>query len=117
MKKIGLHSLARLVKLSLGGAALFLLVGCSAFGTRPVRQMSYAEAAFKAATQANAENSQPQLYLLAKDTLLRARSYYRLKNFKQARIFAIRSRRFSEDAELKAVRGESSSKQGESLVK
>jgi hypothetical protein len=117
MNKIGLRSLHWLFYFSLSGAALFLFPACSILGSRPVKQMSYAEAAFHAATLANAENAQPQLYLLARDTLSRARSYYRLKNFKQARLFAIKSRRLSEDAELKAVRGETSSKAGGSLVK
>jgi len=82
------------------------LSGCAAFSTRPVQQMSYAEAAFQAATLVNAEVSQPAIYQLAKDALLRARSAYRLKDFKTARVTAIKSRRLSEEAEWKARKAE-----------
>jgi hypothetical protein len=54
---------------------------------------------------------------LAKDSLARARSYYRLKNFKQARLLAVRARRLAEEAEWRALRGNSGSNAPESLVK
>lgn len=96
-----------------------LLSSCAMFESRPAKQLAYAEAAFQAATSANAEgnpNTAP-VYLLAKDNLAKARSYYRLKNFKEARVLAIKARRLAEEAEWKALRGDSDSNRVESLVK
>lgn len=90
-------------------AALFpliIFIFCACASSRPVQQMSYAEAAFQAATIANAEASQGIIYQLAKDALLRARAAYRLKDFKNARTLATRCRRLSEEAEWKAKRAE-----------
>lgn len=99
--------------------AVFFFSGCAVFESRPMKQLAYAEAAFQAATAANAETNPASaaIYQLAKDHLSRARSFYRLKNFKQARAFAVKSRRLSEDAELRAVRGESGSGDVQPLVK
>lgn len=93
--------------------------GCAMFDSRPVKQLAYAEAAFQAATAANAEGNPATapVYLLAKDNLARARSFYRLKNFREARVLAIKARRLAEEAEWKALRGDSGSNQVESLVK
>jgi PBP1b-binding outer membrane lipoprotein LpoB len=98
--------------------AAFLFSGCSMFETRPVKQLAYAEAAMQAALLANADTNPDtmQIYQLARDSLARARSFYRLKNFREARKLAVRSRRMAEEAEWKALRG-SSSKEGDSLVK
>ena len=89
--------------LSFSVVICLLYAGCSGLATRPARQMSYAETAFHAATLAQAESSQPNLYQLAKDALLRARAAYRLKNFKVARQMAILARHAAEDAEFKAL--------------
>jgi hypothetical protein len=99
--------------------AVFFLSGCSAFNSRPVKQMAYAESAFQAATYANAETipEASQIFQLARDQLSRARSYYRLKNFKQARLFAIKSRRMSEEAEWRALKSNMGSKEAEPLVR
>ncbi len=85
----------------------FVLCGCSVFHTRPVQQMSYAEAALRSAQAAGAEQTQPTLYQLSKDALLRARASYRVKNFEVARKMAIRARRIAEDAEMRALEGQS----------
>jgi hypothetical protein len=85
---------------------LVSLTACGIFATRPTRQMAYAESAFQAATFANAETLSPAQYQLARDTLLRARSEYRMKNFSAARTLAVRSRRIAEEAEVRAVRSE-----------
>jgi hypothetical protein len=99
--------------------AVFSFPGCAALESRPVRQMAYAEAAYQAALLAGAEANPETIsvFQLAKDQLSRARSYYRLKNFKEARRLSVLSRRLSEEAEWKAVRGNSGSKDVESLVK
>lgn len=81
--------------------------------------MAYAEAAMQAAVLANAETNPEtmSIFQLAKDQLARARSYYRLKNFKEARALAVKSRRLSEEAEWKALRGNTGSNDAEDLVK
>lgn len=98
---------------------VFLLSGCAMFESRPYKQLAYAEAAYQAAVAANAEGNPAtsSIFLLSKDQLARARSYYRLKNFKQARVLAIKARRLAEEAEWKALRGDSGTNQVESLVK
>jgi hypothetical protein len=100
-------------------AAVFLLPACSILYSRPVKQMAYAESAYQAALQAGADTNPDTLsvFQLARDQLARARSFYRLKNFKNARFWAVKSRRLSEEAEWKALRGNSDSNGVESLVK
>lgn len=105
---------------ALGSAVFFFFVcGCAVLESRPYKQMAYAEAAQVAALQAGAETNADAspIFQLAKDQLARARSYYRLKNFKEARYLAVKSRRLSEEAEWKALRGNTSSQEAESLVK
>lgn len=99
--------------------AVFAFSGCSALHSRPYKQMAYAEAAYQAALGAGADTNPDTLniFQLARDQLARARSYYRLKNFKNARILAVKSRRLSEEAEWKALRGNSDSNEPETLVK
>ena len=69
-----------------------------------MKQMAYAEAAMEAATQANAETNPATttVYLNARDQLARARSYYKMKNFKMARLYANKARMAAEEAEWKA---------------
>ena len=78
--------------------------------------MAYAEAAMQGAILANAETNPDTapVFQLAKDSLARARSYYRLKNFRECRKLAVRARRLAEESEWKALRGNSNSKDGES---
>lgn len=85
--------------------------GCSTFHTRPAKQMAYAEAAMRGAILANAESNPDSLpvFQLAKDSLSRARSYYRLKNFKECRLLAVRARHLAEEAEWLALRGKGDS--------
>lgn len=83
-----------------------LLGACSTLHSRPVLQMSYAEAAVRSAAAVGAETSQPYLFQLSRDALLRAHSAYRLKNFDLALKMAIRARRIAEDAETKALTGQ-----------
>jgi hypothetical protein len=106
-------------KAAVSTAAFFVFQSCALLDSRPYKQMAYAESAYQAALLANAE-SNPEagpVFQLAKDQLARARSYYRLKNFREARHLAVTSRRLSEEAEWKALRGDSGSKAGESLLK
>lgn len=100
-----------------GTAAFF--TSCSAIESRPYKQMAYAESAHQAALQAGADSNSDTLavFQLAKDQLARARSYYRLKNFREARVLAVKSRRLSEEAEWKALKGNSGSNSPETLIK
>lgn len=97
----------------------FLFSSCAVFETRPLKQMAYAEAAVQAATVANAESNPAtmSIFQLARDQLSRARSYYRLKNFKKARTYAINARRLAEEAEWKALRPNDDGGKVDSLVK
>ena len=96
--------------------AVFLFSSCSFLESRPVKQMAYAEAAMQGAILANAETNPDTapVFQLVKDSLARARSYYRLKNFRECRKLAVRARRLAEESEWKALRGNSNSKDGES---
>lgn len=75
--------------------------GCGILATRPDNHLAYAEAAFQAAQKDGADTAEPQTFQLARETLARARSAYRLKNFRDARRLAIRARILSEEAEFK----------------
>jgi len=101
----------RLGAVALLGVAAFAFSGCAIVENRPVKQMAYAEAAVHGAQLANAElnpDTAP-IYQLSKDVLARARSFYRLKNFREARQLAVRARRLAEEAEWKALRGNTGS--------
>lgn len=81
--------------------------------------MAYAEAAVQAAALASAETNPETgpIFQLARDQMARARAYYRLKNFKEARMFAVKARRLAEEAEWRALRANSDSKGGQGLEK
>jgi hypothetical protein len=100
-------------------AAGFFFFSCSVMESRPMKQMAYAEAAVQGAILANADTNAETMavFQLAKDSLSRARSYYRLKNFSECRKLAVRARRLAEESEWKALRGNGSSKEAESVGK
>jgi hypothetical protein len=81
-----------------------LLGACGLATTRPKKDMSLAQAAFMAAKRANAQTLAPGLYRKAEFYYIKARSAYRTKNFNKAQQYAELSRKFSEQAELVAVR-------------
>jgi hypothetical protein len=99
--------------------AAFFLSSCTMFHSRPMKPMAYAEAANQAALLAGADSNPESaaVYQLARDQLARARSYYRLKNFKEARNLAGKARRLLEEAEWRALRGSGGAPEAESLVK
>lgn len=101
------------------GIAAFSFSGCSMMDTRPVKQVAYAEAAMQGAILANAETNPDTMavFQLARDALARARSFYRLKNFNEARKLAVRARRLAEEAEWRALRGNTTVKEDDSLMK
>ncbi len=81
--------------------------------------MAYAEAAMQGAILSNAETNPETtaVFQLARDSLSRARSFYRLKNFREARKLAVRARRLAEEAEWRSLRGNSAVKEDDSLLK
>lgn len=97
----------------------FLFSSCTMIESRPMKQMAYAEAAMQGAVLSNAETNPDTtaVFQLAKDSLSRARSYYRLKNFREARKLAVRARRLAEEAEWRSLRGNSAVKEDDSLLK
>lgn len=98
----------------------FSFSGCSMMESRPVKQMAYAEAAMQGAVLANAETNPDTMpiFQLARDSLARARSFYRLKNFREARRLAVHARRLAEEAEWRSLRGgDSAVKEDDSLMK
>lgn len=117
--RTGWRRRARPLAVSLAAFFLSGLSGCAMLESRPVRQMAYAEAALQGAILANAETNPEAMavFQIAKDNLSRARSYYRLKNFRECRLYAVRARRLAEEAEWKALRGNSDSKEPESMEK
>jgi hypothetical protein len=93
--------------LTLASSILFLcfvLQSCSVFATRPVQDMSDTEAALRAAKEVQADTLAPELYRQANEWFFKSRNEYRFKNFANAKDYAIRSRRFAEQAEFEALR-------------
>lgn len=97
----------------------FCFSGCSTFKSRPFKQMAYAESAVQAAVLAGSETSPEAapIFQLAKDQLARARAFYRLKNFKNARLFAVKARRLAEEAEWRSIHANSDSQDDQPLGK
>ena len=77
---------------------------CSVFATRPVQDMSDTTAAIRAAKEVQADTLAPELYREATEWFFRARKEYNFKNFQLAQEYAIKARRFAENAEFEALR-------------
>lgn len=82
---------------------LFLL-GCGLTTTRPKMDMSFAQVAFMAAKEAQADVKAPGLFRKAEYYYLKAKSAYRRKYFNKAQQYAILSKKYSERAEYIAIR-------------
>jgi hypothetical protein len=78
--------------------------GCSIFYTRPVQDMSNAQAAMRAAKEVQADTLAPELYRQATEQWAKAKREYKLKNFSQARDLSEQARNYAEQAEFEAVR-------------
>lgn len=83
---------------------LFVLTGCGLTATRPKLEMSLAQTAFIAAKNANAQTLAPAAYRKAEFYYLKAKSAYKRKYFNKAKQYATLSQKFSELAEMDAVR-------------
>ncbi|MBI3556224.1 MAG: hypothetical protein HY074_08170 [Deltaproteobacteria bacterium] len=66
--------------------------------------MSNAEVALKAAKDLNADSLVPEIYRSAVDNYFKAKRDYRLKDFENARLHALRTTRLAEQAEFDAYR-------------
>ncbi|MCO5142690.1 MAG: hypothetical protein M9962_06340 [Oligoflexia bacterium] len=97
----------------------FFFSSCAMFESRPAKQLAYAESAWQAAilVQADSNPDSIAVFQMARDQLAKARSFYRLKNFKEARKIAVQARRLFEEAEWRSIRGGQGSDSVESLVK
>jgi hypothetical protein len=94
-----------LLKFTVATLVLLLeLSSCSILATRPVQEMSDANAALKAAVEVQADTLAPELYRQAREWFFKAKQEYQLKNFYEAKGFAQKSRRFAERAEFEAIR-------------
>jgi hypothetical protein len=66
--------------------------------------MSDTSAAIHAAKEVQADSLAPELYRQSSEWFLKAKNEYKLKNFKWAREYAQKARRFAEQAEFEAIR-------------
>ena len=80
------------------------LSGCGLFITRPVQEMAYAESALRAAREVKADTLAPNLYREAYENYLKARKFYKSKNFESARKHALTCKDLSEQAEFISYR-------------
>lgn len=81
-----------------------LNVGCSLFAVRPVQEMSDTSAAIRAAHEVNADTLAPELYRQANEWFFKAKNEYKLKNFSLAEEYALKARRYAEQAEFESIR-------------
>ncbi|OFZ69464.1 MAG: hypothetical protein A3K03_02440 [Bdellovibrionales bacterium RIFOXYD1_FULL_44_7] len=84
--------------------AITTIIGCSVFALRPTQEMSDTAAAIKAAREVQAEILAPELYRQANEFFFKAKNEYKFKNFREAKEYAEKSRRFAEQAEFEAIR-------------
>lgn len=82
----------------------FFLVSCAVTVTRPKLEMSIAEEAYLSAKDAGSEELSPKEFRLAELSMLKAKSAYKKKFFDKASQFAKLSIKYSELAELNALR-------------
>jgi len=65
--------------------------------------MSNTVAAIKAAREVQADTRAPELFRQANEWFFKAKQEYRLKNFKEAKAYASKARKFAEEAEFEAL--------------
>jgi len=92
------------VSLVFSFSLVYALSGCSLFATRPLQEMSNADAALRAAKDLHADSLVPEFYRNAAENYHRAKREYRLKNFSDAKKYALRSTQIAEKAEFEAYR-------------
>ena len=88
----------------LGTLGLSILVGCGLLSTRPKEEMAMAQVAFMAAKDSGGHRYAPGVFRKAEVYYLKAKSSYRKKYFNNAKRYAIISKKYSEMAEIIAVK-------------
>lgn len=88
----------------LASALLLTVASCALTATRPVQEMSDTTAALRAAKEVQADTLAPELYRQANEWFFKARADYKLKNFSFAKEYALRARKFAEQAEFEAIK-------------
>lgn len=79
-------------------------MGCSLTATRPIQEMSNAEVAIKAARDLNADSLVPDIFRSANEEYYKAKRDFRLKDFENSKLHALRAMRLAEQAEFEAYR-------------
>ena len=82
---------------------ILVLAACSVLATRPIQEMSDTTAALKAAREVQADTLSPELYRKATEWFNKAKQEYKFKNFKAAKDYAEKARRYAEQAEFAAI--------------
>ena len=81
-----------------------LVISCGLVTTQPKEEMAMAQVAFLAAKKEAGFKYAPAFFRKAEHYYLRAKAAYRKKYFNKAKEYALLSKRFSERAELIAVK-------------
>ena len=97
-------SLLRHCRIYLLLTVILLLSGCGITATRPKLEMSIADEAFLSAKDAGGEELSPKEFRLAELSFLKAKSAYKKKFFDKASLYAKMSIKYSEMAELNALK-------------
>lgn len=85
------------IKFKLVGLVLFL-AGCTSV-TFPIQEYTLARSALQSAEQNDAERLTPLLFQQAQDAYKQAENHYREKEYEEARILFMKSRKLAEKAE------------------
>jgi hypothetical protein len=80
------------------GLLLLLIVSCSSV-TLPIQEYTLARSALEAAEQSDAERLTPLLFQQAQQLYKQAESHYKEREYEEARVLFIKSRKASEKAE------------------
>lgn len=80
------------------------ITGCALTVTRPVQEMSNAGAAIRAAKDVNADSITPEIFRAASENYFKAKREYRMKNFEQAKRYAVKAMKLAEQAEFDSFR-------------
>lgn len=80
------------------------LNGCALLVTRPSQEMYNMGVAIRAAKEVGADTLAPELFRMASEKGLEARREFRVKNFKEAKELAEKSRIYAERAEFESIK-------------
>jgi hypothetical protein len=80
------------------------LASCAVFTSRPTQEFSDTAAALRAAKEVQADVLAPELFRQADDWFFKAKREFKFKNFRDAKEYAAKARKFAEQAEFEALR-------------